>query len=256
MNCKKCGRPMGKKGYCSHCEPNHVTEKTRDHWLYIALAVIVVTIIASVIILIISHNKIEATQQDLATIDNPTTTTAPTESYAVPEISGKHHVEIEIKDYGTIKVELDADAAPITVDNFINLAQSGFYDGLTFHRIIDGFMMQGGDPEGTGMGGSDVDIKGEFTANGIENPLSHTRGAISMARNSYSMDSASSQFFIVHSDNHTNSLDGQYACFGYVTEGMEIVDAICEYSNSVVTDGNGSIEAADQPVITAVRVID
>jgi peptidyl-prolyl cis-trans isomerase B (cyclophilin B) len=106
------------------------------------------------------------------------------------------------------------------------------------------------------MGGSDVDIKGEFTANGIENPLSHTRGAISMARNSYSMDSASSQFFIVHSDNHTNSLDGQYACFGYVTEGMEIVDAICEYSNSVVTDNNGSIEAADQPVITAVRVID
>jgi peptidyl-prolyl cis-trans isomerase B (cyclophilin B) len=247
---------MGKKGYCSHCEPDHVTEKKRDHWLYIALAVIAVTIIASVIILIISHNKIEATQQDLATIDNPTTTTAPTESYSVPEISGKHHVEIEIKDYGTIKVELDADAAPITVDNFINLAQSGFYDGLTFHRIIDGFMMQGGDPEGTGMGGSDVDIKGEFTANGIENPLSHTRGAISMARNSYSMDSASSQFFIVHSDDHTASLDGQYACFGYVTEGMEIVDAICEYSNSVVTDNNGSIEAADQPVITAVRVID
>jgi peptidyl-prolyl cis-trans isomerase B (cyclophilin B) len=247
---------MGKKGYCSHCEPDHVTEKKRDHWLYIALAVIAVTIIASVIILIISHDKIEATQQDLATIDNPTTTTAPTESYAVPEISGKHHVEIEIKDYGTIKVELDADAAPITVDNFINLAQSGFYDGLTFHRIIDGFMMQGGDPEGTGMGGSDVDIKGEFTANGIENPLSHTRGAISMARNSYSMDSASSQFFIVHSDDHTASLDGQYACFGYVTEGMEIVDAICEYSNSVVTDNNGSIEAEDQPVITAVRVID
>ena len=247
MNCKKCGRPMGKKGYCSHCEPNHVTEKTRDHWLYIALAVIVVTIIASVIILVISHNKIE---QDLATTDNPT------ESYSVPEISGKHHVEIEIQDYGTIKVELDADAAPITVDNFINLAQSGFYDGLTFHRIIDGFMMQGGDPEGTGMGGSDVDIKGEFTANGIENPLSHTRGAISMARNSYSMDSASSQFFIVHSDDHTASLDGQYACFGYVTEGMEIVDAICEYSNSVVTDGNGSIDAENQPIITAVRVID
>ncbi len=256
MNCKKCGRPMGKKGFCAHCEPNHVTEKKKDHWLYIAVAVIVVTLIASVIILITTHNKIEKTQQDLATADNPTTTTAETEPYSVPEISGKHHVEIEIQDYGTIKVELDADAAPITVDNFINLAQSGFYDGLTFHRIIDGFMMQGGDPEGTGMGGADQDIKGEFTANGIENPLSHTRGAISMARNSYSMDSASSQFFIVHSDNHTASLDGQYACFGYVTEGMEIVDAICEYSNSVVTDNNGSINAEDQPVITAVRVID
>lgn len=157
-----------------------------------------------------------------------------------------------MQDYGTIAVELDGDAAPITVDNFLKLAKEGFYDGLTFHRIIDGFMIQGGDPEGTGMGGSDETIKGEFSANGVENNLSHTRGAISMARNSVSMDSASSQFFIVQSD--STYLDGQYACFGYVTSGMDIVDQICK--DAQPADGNGTIPAAEQPVITAVRVID
>lgn len=165
---------------------------------------------------------------------------------------GTHHAEIDIQDYGTITVELDGDIAPITVQNFMDLANDGFYDGLTFHRIIDGFMIQGGDPEGTGMGGSDETIKGEFSANGVENNLSHTRGAISMARNSVSMDSASSQFFIVQSD--STYLDGQYACFGYVTSGMDIVDQICK--DAQPTDGNGTISAADQPVITAVRVID
>ena len=166
-------------------------------------------------------------------------------------ISGKHHVEIEIQDYGTIRVELDADAAPVTVENFLKLAEEGFYDGLTFHRIINGFMMQGGDPEGTGYGGSDETIKGEFRLNGVENNLSHTRGAISMAR-SKAYDSASSQFFIVHED--STFLDGQYACFGYVTDGMDVVDAICR--DAKPTDGNGTIPAAEQPVITEVRVID
>lgn len=165
---------------------------------------------------------------------------------------GKHHVEINVRDYGTIAVELDADAAPITVENFLKLAEEGFYDGLTFHRIIEGFMMQGGDPEGTGMGGSSQTIKGEFALNGVENNLSHTRGAISMARSSVSYDSASSQFFIVHQD--STGLDGQYACFGYVTSGMEVVDAICEAAEPV--DGNGTIAAADQPVIESIRVID
>ena len=165
---------------------------------------------------------------------------------------GTHHAEIDIQDYGTITVELDGAAAPMTVQNFMDLANDGFYDGLTFHRIIDGFMIQGGDPEGTGMGGSDETIKGEFSANGVENNLSHTRGAISMARNSVSMDSASSQFFIVQSD--STFLDGQYACFGYVTSGMDIVDQICK--DAQPTDGNGTIPAAEQPVITAVRVID
>ena len=165
--------------------------------------------------------------------------------------SGKHHVEIDIRDYGTVAVELDADSAPITVANFLKLSKGGFYDGLTFHRIINGFMMQGGDPEGTGMGGSDEKIKGEFTANGVQNRLSHTRGAISMAR-SNAYDSASSQFFIVHQD--STFLDGQYACFGYVTSGMDIVDAICE--ETPVTDGHGTVKDGCQPVIETIRVID
>ena len=165
--------------------------------------------------------------------------------------SGKHHVAITVRDYGTITVELDADAAPITVQNFLDLAGSGFYDGLTFHRIMEGFMIQGGDPEGTGMGGSDKTIKGEFSANGVENPLSHTRGAISMARSS-AMDSASSQFFIVQKD--STFLDGQYACFGYVTNGMDVVDAIA--ADAQPTDGNGTIPADQQPVIELVKVLD
>jgi peptidyl-prolyl cis-trans isomerase B (cyclophilin B) len=164
---------------------------------------------------------------------------------------GTHHAEIEIQDYGTITVELDGDAAPITVQNFMDLANDGFYDGLTFHRIIAGFMMQGGDPNGNGTGGSENTIKGEFSANGVENTLSHTRGAISMAR-SQAYDSASSQFFICHAD--STFLDGQYACFGYVTDGMDVVDAVCEAAQP--TDDNGTIPADQQPVITAIRITD
>ena len=164
---------------------------------------------------------------------------------------GTHHAEIEIQDYGTITVELDGDAAPITVQNFMDLANAGFYDGLTFHRIISGFMMQGGDPNGNGTGGSENTIKGEFSANGVENPLSHTRGAISMAR-AQAPDSASSQFFICHAD--STFRDGQDACFGYVTDGMDVVDAVCEAAQP--TDDNGTISADQQPVITAIRVID
>ena len=160
-----------------------------------------------------------------------------------------YFADIEIANYGTITVELDANAAPITVENFVNLAKDGFYDGLTFHRIIYGFMMQGGDPNGNGTGGSENQITGEFSANGVENPLSHTRGAISMAR-AQDPNSASSQFFIVHAD--SEFLDGQYAAFGYVTEGIEIVDAICE--DAMPVDGNGTILPEDQPVITSVTI--
>ena len=167
-------------------------------------------------------------------------------------LSGKHHVEIEVQDYGTISVELDADAAPITVTNFIKLANEGFYDGLTFHRVVAGFVLQGGDPEGNGTGGSDESIKGEFSENGVENNLSHTRGAISMARaNPY--DSASSQFFIVLED--ATFLDGGYAAFGYVTDGMEIVDKICE-ETPVADMETGLVNAEDQPVITRITVVD
>lgn len=162
-----------------------------------------------------------------------------------------HHVKINVKDYGTISVELDPTYAPITVDNFISLAKDGFYDGLTFHRIIDGFMIQGGDPLGTGLGGAETAIKGEFSNNGVENPLSHKRGVISMAR-SQNKDSASSQFFIVQQD--SPHLDGDYAAFGHVTEGMEIVDKICE--ETAVTDGNGTVAKENQPVIESIEVVD
>ena len=166
-------------------------------------------------------------------------------------LTGLHHAEIEVKEYGTIKLELDADTAPISVTNFVKLAQEHFYDGLTFHRIIDGFMIQGGDPEGTGRGGSDKTIKGEFSENGVKNDISHERGVISMARTS-DPDSASSQFFIVQSD--STYLDGQYAAFGHVTEGMDIVDQICK--DAKPTDSNGTISAADQPVMTSVTILD
>ena len=166
-------------------------------------------------------------------------------------LSGKHHVNIVIKDKGTIKVELDADAAPISVTNFVNLAKEGFYDGVVFHRIIENFMMQGGDPTGTGNGGSDQNIKGEFASNGVENNLAHTRGAISMAR-ATDPNSASSQFFIVHQD--SPHLDGDYACFGYVTEGMDIVDDICK--NTKGGDRNGIIPTGNRPVIETIQVVD
>lgn len=158
-------------------------------------------------------------------------------------------VTIEVADYGTITVELDASAAPATVANFVALAEAGFYDGLTFHRIMDGFMIQGGDPDGNGNGGSDTNVVGEFAANGHENPISHVRGVISMAR-AMDYDSASSQFFIVHQD--STFLDGQYAAFGRVTEGMEVVDAIC--ADARPTDSNGTIPPEEQPVITSVTV--
>ena len=167
------------------------------------------------------------------------------------EIKDHYLIRIDIKDYGTIKVDLDHTAAPITVENFVKLVNEGFYDGLTFHRIINGFMMQGGDPTGTGTGGSDKTIKGEFKNNGVDNPLQHTRGAISMAR-SKNPDSASSQFFIVHQD--APHLDGDYACFGYVTEGIEVVDQICE--NTKVEDRNGMVAPANQPVIEKITLIE
>ena len=129
----------------------------------------------------------------------------------------------DIQDHGVIEVELMPEAAPKTVENFVSLVRKGFYDGLTFHRIIPGFMIQGGCPEGTGMGGPGYHIQGEFAANGVANPLKHTRGVISMAR-AMDPNSAGSQFFIMHQD--APHLDGQYAAFGKVTAGMDVVDAV------------------------------
>lgn len=163
---------------------------------------------------------------------------------------GKHHATIKVKDFGTIKVELDADTAPITVSNFAHLVNQGFYNGLTFHRIIKDFMVQGGDPKGNGKGGTDVNIIGEFSENGKKNDIKHERGVISMAR-SQSKNSASSQFFIVHKD--SSHLDGQYAAFGHVTEGMDVVDKISEVP---AQDSSGTVAPADQPVIESITMDD
>ncbi len=165
-------------------------------------------------------------------------------------LTGTYTAEIKVKDLGTITFEMDADKAPITVTNFVNLAKEGFYDGLTFHRVIEGFMIQGGDPLGNGTGGAEKTIKGEFAANKVANDQSHIRGAVSMAR-AQDMNSASSQFFIVHED--STQLDGMYACFGYVTSGMEVVDKIAK--ETPVTDSNGTVKPEDQPVIESITIL-
>ncbi len=149
-------------------------------------------------------------------------------------------------------ITLYPDVAPITCENFENLVSQGFYNGLTFHRVIEGFMAQGGDPQGTGMGGSDQTIKGEFSVNGVENTLSHQRGVVSMAR-SMDYDSASSQFFICYAD--CSSLDGSYAAFGEVTEGMEVVDSFLQVERAM--GGDGAMSAPTKPIIMeTVELID
>lgn len=160
-------------------------------------------------------------------------------------------VEMNITDYGKIVLELDRDNAPITVDIFVKLVNEKFYNGLTFHRIINNFMVQGGDPLKNGTGGSKNTIKGEFSSNGVNNKISHKRGVISMAR-SQDMNSASSQFFIMHKDN--TSLDGNYAAFGKVISGIEVVDKI-EESVSSLGDENGLIPVDKQPVIEYIKII-
>ena len=167
--------------------------------------------------------------------DSASDTKTTSEQETKEMLTGKHHAEITVKGKGVIALELDADSAPITVTNFVKLANEGFYDGLTFHRIIKGFMIQGG----------------EFSANGVENNIKHERGVISMAR-STPYNSASSQFFIMHET--SSHLDGQYAAFGHVTSGMDIVDDLAE--NTKVEDNNGTVLKANQPVIESIKVID
>ncbi len=187
------------------------------------------------------------TGSDAVDATDASTDTDSDDAYA----TGTHHIVIEVEDYGTIEATLNANVAPITVSNFCHLALDGFYDGLTFHRVIDDFMIQGGDPNGDGTGGSDETIVGEFSDNGYENNIPHLRGTISMARSS-DYDSASSQFFIVQAD--STYLDGSYAAFGTVSSGMDVVDTICEEVD--VEDDNGTVAAENQPVITSITVID
>ena len=169
-----------------------------------------------------------------------------------PYATGIHHVRINVEGFGTIEATLNANVAPVTVSNFCRLAEEGFYDGLTFHRVVPGFVIQGGDPAGDGTGGSDQTIVGEFEENGVSNDIPHVRGTLSMAR-SQDYDSASSQFFICQGD--ASSLDGSYAAFGTVTSGMDVVDAICE-SVSVADESSGYVAPENQPVISSVEVID
>ena len=173
----------------------------------------------------------------------PTTTPI---SFATPDME-KTNIVIETSE-GKIEAELYPQVAPITVANIQELISEGFYDGLTFHRVIDGFMIQGGDPKGNGTGGSEKKIKGEFSANGVENDIKHERGVLSMAR-SNAKNSASSQFFIMHDD--APHLDGQYAAFGKVTKGMEIVDKIAK--DTKVEDSNGTVLPENQPKIISIK---
>lgn len=226
-------------------------------WL-IALAAIVLVILAIIIVIVANAAKETSSTQKLDAETTASDEVTPLQEDPAPvedttsenfDFDATYYADITVADYGTITVALDAQSAPISVSNFVNLAKDGFYDGLTFHRIMAGFMMQGGDPTGTGNGGSGQTIKGEFSANGVQNNLSHIRGAISMAR-ANDFNSASSQFFIVHED--STFLDGQYACFGYVTEGMEYVDAICNDAHPI--DNNGTIDASEQPVIESIVI--
>lgn len=209
------------------------------------IGIIAMLLVAGVALFVVLGGKDEPVQNT-----TPTTVTdsAPSAASSITE-KITHNVTIEVENYGTITAALYGEAAPITVENFVKLANQGFYDGLTFHRIISGFMIQGGDPKGNGTGGSNENIKGEFSANGVDNPIAHQRGVLSMARSS-AYDSASSQFFIMHQQ--ATHLDGQYAAFGCVLTGMEVVDAIC--ANTPVTDGNGTVAKANQPKILSVKV--
>lgn len=166
-------------------------------------------------------------------------------------MKGTHHAEMVIKGYGTVKIELYGDQAPLTVENFVNLCENGFYNGLTFHRYVKDFVLQGGDPEGTGLGGCESSLTGEFSANGIKNTIKHKRGVISMARNQFDYNSASSQFFICLKNSCADDLDGQYAAFGKITDGMDIIDKIC--SSLPESD---CLPKDQQPVIESIKVID
>lgn len=166
-------------------------------------------------------------------------------------MKGTHHAEMVIKNYGTVKIELYGDQAPLTVENFVNLCNKDFYDGLTFHRYVKDFVLQGGDPEGTGLGGCESSVKGEFSANGVKNTIKHKKGVISMARNQFDFNSASSQFFICLKNSCSDDLDGQYAAFGKITEGMDIIDKLC----ADLTESD-CLPKDQQPVIETIKVID
>ncbi len=227
---------------------NYVTpfeKKALVSKIKIMSGVLTVCIIISVIIIafMIIGNGDDNTSAGTISKDT-SSNTIPQDNWATSVVATDYAV-IDIKDYGKISIALDSKTAPITVANFKKLANEGFYEGLKFHRIIEGFMMQGGNDATKNV----PEIKGEFYANGVSNNLSHVRGAISMARTDV-MDSANSQFFIVHED--STFLDGKYAAFGYVVDGIEVVDKVC--TDSKPTDNNGTIPKDEQPIINSVKI--
>ena len=255
MSNKKKKKPVHKISKQAAAEKEQLSSDSAIGWVCLLIAVFALIIMA-LVMSIRASNAGKAASSDVNESESIEAMPEDAEAFQAFEDENQEetgeiiYADIDVQDYGVITVRLDSAAAPITVANFVNLAESGFYDGLTFHRIIDGFMMQGGDPTGNGTGGSGTNIKGEFSLNGWDNPLSHTRGAISMAR-ADDYDSASSQFFICQEDCSID-LDGKYACFGYVTEGMEIVDEICAGAQPI--DENGSIIDSEQPVITSIVI--
>ena len=204
-------------------------KKKRNRIILTTLAaVVLIATLITVLVVTLSGNS-----------DGKTSTSKPADT------SNPIKVAFEIKDYGKIVLDLYPNEAPISVENFVDYVEDGFYDGLKFHRVINGFMIQGGDPTGTGYGDSSLEkIKGEFSANNVENNLKFERGVIGMAR-SEDYNSASSQFFICHKT--TSSLDGKYAAFGKVVEGLEVVDAIatCEKTSTIDAQGNKYVPASD-----------
>lgn len=231
---KKGSQSAQRRALQEKARQEQLAQKKKETIILIAVTVVLVLAIAGGIVLaVVLPNR---TIYDLANKKSYTVSDTATNyvklNVSYTDDNGKKH-------NGDIIVKLDPTAAPITVANFQKLVGEGFYDGLTFHRVIEDFMIQGGDPKGDGTGGSDEEIKGEFSENGVDNPILHERGVISMARGSHSMDSASSQFFIVHKT--YPSLDGKYAAFGHVVFGMTSVDGIA----TVATDED------DKPLLTA-----
>jgi peptidyl-prolyl cis-trans isomerase B (cyclophilin B) len=230
---KKVSQSAQKRALQEQLKQKQLQEKQQTKIFMIVTAIIVAVVVGLIVLTVVLANR-------------PIYDLADKNSYTISE-TATNYVKLNVsytdddgkKHNGDIIVKLDPESAPITVANFQKLVGEGFYDGLIFHRVIKDFMIQGGDPEGTGYGGSDEEIKGEFSENGFNNPILHERGVISMARGGYSMDSASSQFFIVHKT--TPSLDGKYAAFGHVVFGMGSVDGIAE----MTVNGN------DRPLQTA-----
>lgn len=245
------------KGYnaARKAEEQAAEEKANRRTVWICLAAVLVIIAAIIAVVIVSQNTSGTQSGEESQTSAPSATVNMSDIAA--EINSKsvsdfeetdqttEYVKITVKDHGDIILRLRADVAPITVANFQSLVGRGFYDGLTFHRVYKNFMIQGGDPKGNGTGNSGTTIKGEFSSNGVTNDLSHIRGVLSMARGSYSMDSASCQFFICHAD--SAFLDGDYASFGYVVAGMDTVDSVSDVE--VKANSSGEKSSPVEPVI-------